>query len=106
MGYFKNQKSRKAGLDDYIGLFSNCLLYRLPGNWRDHTGYSGVAVVAKFPQPDGELTVAGFQSFEHRTDMWQGTWNEETFTRRLREGFVCFYGAFKIPEEIRQYEIC
>jgi hypothetical protein len=95
--------SRRA---DYNSFFSSCLLYRLSGDWQEHDGSSGVAVLSKQPQSDGKRFVAGFQSFIHRTDVYQEDLEVDPSERDWQQGSVCFYGAFRIPRDIKQYEIC
>jgi hypothetical protein len=106
-GYFncheEMEDSKRTG---YSSFFSSCLLYRLPGDWQDHAGSSGVAVLSKQPQSDGKRFVAGFQSFMHPMNVYQENLDVNPSEQDWKQGSVCFYGAFKIPHEIEQYSIC
>lgn len=82
-------------------------MFRLREDWRVPYGNSGAALVAKFNTGGSETTaIVGFQSFVQRAHAPQNYDHDQiTLDDRLRNGLVCFYGAFEVPEALRKHEI-
>jgi hypothetical protein len=86
-------------------LISRALLYRVYPDFDPPNGYSGVALYAEGTRQDGTEGpgIVGFQSFVQRSGHVQN-FNMEgpALEKRLQLGRVAFYGAFEVPEELKQ----
>ncbi|EUC48838.1 hypothetical protein COCMIDRAFT_33704 [Bipolaris oryzae ATCC 44560] len=112
-GVFRNQtasagsKAPESHDESFWRKFvSRAVLYRVSPDFDIPNGYSGVALWADGKREDGSQGpgIVGFQSFVQGSghtqnfDLPEGPHLEE----RLRKGFVAFYGAFQVPDELRQ----
>ena len=115
-GIFLNQvaaagtKSLKDhDISAWTKMVSRAILYRVYPDFDVPTGYSGIALYTDGVREDGTSGpgVVGFQSFVQRSGHVQN-FNMEgpALQTRLQHGRVAFYGAFQVPDELRQkYEI-
>ena len=88
----------------WTSLVSRAVLYRIKPDFDPPTGYSGVALYADGTRIDGTHGpgIVGFQSFVQRSGHIQNFNMEgQVLERRLRAGKVAFYGAFQVPDELR-----
>ncbi|KAI8931933.1 hypothetical protein NX059_010834 [Plenodomus lindquistii] len=87
---------------------SRALLYRVRPDFDPPNGYSGIALYAHGTRNDGieGPGIAGFQSFVQRNGHVQNFEMERpALERRLQLGRVAFYGAFEVPEALKEYKI-
>lgn len=108
-GIFLNQS---GGLKTTIGqdnsvwqhAISRALLYRVNPDFEPSNGYNGIALYADGLLEDGTNGpgIVGFQSFVQRGGSVQNFEMEGVALKeRLRRGYVAFYGAFQLPEELK-----
>jgi hypothetical protein len=88
---------------------ARCLLYRVSPTFTTEGGYSGVALYANGPREDNTIGpgVLGFQSFVQKSDFIQpeiGA-DPQRIRVKLAAGRVAFYGAFPIPQKMRQNHV-
>lgn len=111
-GIFLNQTSAAGAksLKDHdkstwTKLVSRAMLYRVSPDFDPPNGYSGIALYAESTREDGSEGpgIVGFQSFVQRSGQVQN-YNMEgpALEQRLQKGRVAFYGAFEVPDELRQ----
>jgi hypothetical protein len=110
-GIFLNQtmaagkQLRDHSPSTWESLVSRALLYRVSPDFDPPTGYSGIALYAEGTREDGSQGpgIVGLQSFVQTSDSVQSFDMEgPALEQRLRKGRVAFYGAFQIPDELRQ----
>jgi hypothetical protein len=101
-----NSKALKDhDMSTWKDLVSRALLYRVYPDFDPPNGYSGIALYADGIRQDGTEGpgVVGFQSFVQRSGHVQNFSMEgPALERRLQLGRVAFYGAFEVPEELKQ----
>lgn len=87
-------------------LVSRAVLYRVSPDFDPPNGYSGIALYANGMREDGTYGpgIVGFQSFVQRSGHPQSFNMPEgpAMEQRLRTGRIAFYGAFQVPDELRQ----
>lgn len=89
-------------------LIARSLLYRVSPDFKPADGYSGVALYTDNVRMDGTTgpAIIGFQSFVHKSPALQNFKMEgEQLNQRLRTGDVAFYGAFQLPETLKEYSV-
>jgi hypothetical protein len=111
-GIFLNQTSSKPSRDHDISTWKNfvsrAVLYRVYPDFDPPNGYSGIALYAEGTREDGTEGpgVVGFQSFVQRSGHVQSYEMEGgALEKRLKLGRIAFYGAFMVPEELKEYDI-
>ena len=86
-------------------LISRAILFRVNPDFEQANGYSGIALYADGVREDGSHGpgVVGFQSFVQRSGHVQEYDMEgDALEKRLKKGNVAFYGAFQVPDDLRQ----
>jgi hypothetical protein len=111
-GIFRNQtaaagtKATDSHNEEYWSKFvSRAVLYRVKPDFTTPIGNSGVALYADGEREDGSHGpgIIGFQSFVQMSGNPQNFDLEgPPLEQRLRLGLVAFYGAFQVPDELRQ----
>jgi hypothetical protein len=112
-GIFLNQNPkasassfREAPPSEWNNFISRAVLYRVHPDFDPPNGYSGIALYT----PDGLRedgttgpAVVGLQSFVQRSGHVQNFDMEgPAFEKRLQAGRVAFYGAFGVPQEVKE----
>lgn len=103
-----SKPAREQPLSAWKDLVSRAVLYRVYPDFDPPTGYSGVALYAEGIREDGSEGpgVVGLQSFVQRSGHVQSFEMEGgALEKRLKMGRVAFYGAFVVPEELKEYVI-
>jgi hypothetical protein len=115
-GVFKSKYRSKYGEDPvhldqdevrkWAHLAARCILYRVAPELDPPTSYSGMVLYTEGQRQDRTVgpAVVGLQSFvqytgtqvQPRLDM-----EEADLKPDLRDGFINFYGAFEVPEQLR-----
>ncbi|PSN66423.1 hypothetical protein BS50DRAFT_635541 [Corynespora cassiicola Philippines] len=96
------------GYSKWSELISTSILYRVAPDFDPPNGYSGIALCADGERQDGTEGpgVLGFQSFVQRSGAVQNFNMEgDALAARLKHGRVAFYGAYPVPEELKEYAI-
>ena len=90
-------------VESWKSIVSRSILYRA---CQSSNTLSGTAVCVNDTSA-GKLSILGFQSFfqEHASSAPKGSLQGKELYEDLREGNVAFYGAFEVPEELKQSEI-
>ncbi|ORY19625.1 hypothetical protein BCR34DRAFT_471634 [Clohesyomyces aquaticus] len=110
-GIFLNQTAngtrptREHDMKTWRDMVSRCILYRVHKDFDPPNGYSGIALYADGLREDGTTGsgIVGFQSFVQRSGHVQNFDMEgASLEQRLKRGRVAFYGAFQVPDEVRQ----
>lgn len=94
--------------ETWTRLVSRSLLFRVHPDLRPHGVQSGTAVCIMEKLDDGTecAKVAGFMAFAQDVSAVQSFDMEgEKLYKRLAEGRVAFYGAFQVPEKLREEHI-
>lgn len=92
-------------------LVARSILYRVHPDYPARGGQSGVPVCFVGESTDGtasrSVKVAGFASFVQMvSDVQKYDLEGDKLYKRLQEGRVAFYGAFQVPQELREgYQI-
>lgn len=92
-------------------LVARSILYRVQPDYPARGGQSGVPVCVVSESMDGttprSVKVAGFASFVQMvSDVQKYDLEGDKLYKRLQEGRVAFYGAFQVPQELRDgYQI-
>lgn len=95
----------------WTSLVARSILYRVHPDYPTRGGQSGVpvCVVSEDPGDTGShsVKVAGFASFVQMvSDVQKYDLEGDKLYKRLQEGRVAFYGAFQVPQELRDgYQI-
>jgi hypothetical protein len=102
----QNSKSLKDhDVLTWKSMVARALLYRVHPDFDPPNGHSGVALYAEGTREDGTTGpgVVGFQSFVQRSGHVQNFRMEGShLERRLHSGRVAFFGAFEVPNELKQ----
>jgi hypothetical protein len=109
-GIFLNQTmagkpTRGHDVSVWRDLVSRSLLYRVYPDFDPPNGYSGIALYADGLRDDGTEGpgIVGFQSFVQRSGHVQSFEMEGgALEKRLKLGRVAFYGAFQVPDNLRE----
>lgn len=95
----------------WTSLVARSILYRVHPDYPVRGGQSGVPVCVVSDDADGtaprSVKVAGFASFVQMvSDVQKYDLEGDKLYKRLQEGRVAFYGAFQVPQELREaYQI-
>lgn len=85
-------------------MVSRAVLYRLNPDFDPPEGNSGMALCADGTLENGTAVkgVIGFQSFVQRSDHFRNFEAEgDELEQRLKAGRIAFYGAFQLPDDLR-----
>lgn len=97
---------RDAPPSEWNNPISRAVLYRVHPDFNPPNGYSGIALYnPEGLREDGSTgpAVVGLQSFVQRSGHVQNFDMEGApLEKRLKAGRVAFYGAFAIPEEVKE----
>lgn len=91
----------------WTSLVARSILYRVHPDYPVRGGQSGVPVCVVSENTDGTASrstkVAGFASFVQMvSDVQKYDLEGDKLYKRLQEGRVAFYGAFQVPQELRE----
>lgn len=86
-------------------IFRSILYRAYPDLPEDGLGESGTAICVQDPE-DATLRILGFQSFSHKSNRPQKeTLEGNELYKDLGQGIVAFYGAFLVPEALKEHQI-
>jgi hypothetical protein len=109
-GIFCTQKpSKYHDISTWESMISSSVLYRIHPDIESATGKSGLALYTEGERHDGTEgpAIVGFQSFAQSSDWHQDfQWKGESLENRLKQRQIVFYGAFMVPETLKnEYSI-